>query len=62
MHIIIFSKVANLSLYAVALIVFSVVSGKTFANVENQVHIYTGNFMDLSNDRTFFEHTNFAPL
>lgn len=31
-----FTMVANLSLYAVALIVFSVVSGKTFANVENQ--------------------------
>ncbi|XP_004488576.1 uncharacterized protein [Cicer arietinum] len=31
-----FSMVANLSLYAVALVVFSVVNGKTYANVENQ--------------------------
>lgn len=31
-----FTMVANLSLYAIALIVFSVVNGKTYANVENQ--------------------------
>ncbi|MCI06767.1 major facilitator superfamily domain-containing protein, partial [Trifolium medium] len=31
-----FTMVANLSLYGVALLVFSVVNGKTFANVENQ--------------------------
>ncbi|KAK7323890.1 hypothetical protein VNO77_27390 [Canavalia gladiata] len=31
-----FTMVANLSLYAIALIVFSVVNGKTYADVENQ--------------------------
>lgn len=31
-----FTMVANLSLYAIALIVFSVINGKTYANVENQ--------------------------
>ncbi|XP_061363935.1 uncharacterized protein LOC133307440 [Gastrolobium bilobum] len=31
-----FTMVANLSLYAVAFIVFSVISGKTYADVENQ--------------------------
>jgi len=30
-------KVANLSLYAVALIVFSVIDGKTHTDVQNQV-------------------------
>ncbi|KAL5052755.1 hypothetical protein RYX36_033437, partial [Vicia faba] len=31
--------VANLSLYAVALVVFTVVNGKTYANIENQAFL-----------------------
>lgn len=33
-----FSKVANLTLYAIALIVFAVTKAETNADVENQVH------------------------
>ncbi|PNY11931.1 major facilitator superfamily domain-containing protein 12-like [Trifolium pratense] len=35
-----FTMVANLSLYGIALLVFSVVNGKTFANVENQMDVH----------------------